>query len=558
MFTFVHTYNDESYAGLLKHGMLRAGDGLKVMQTNYKADPFLFNNRAAIGSPLDKILTELRCPFYIDRYQGGVGLPFLYKYDPAILRHLYNILGDNFWGFQMHEWSSNYRSDYHRIREHYQKCGFPDPTPEQRHTIWKALRENPHALFLEALTPYEWSSRRDPINRAMFIDDIHNLYEARSQTTGFSLIPADSYHMAPRIEIANGCRLLLPEVGWQIPNMRMQMAYTRGMANAASIRFGIYYECWCYNHAVENLTIPFSLRDGQDEWGEDQLTTGIGAERTPEERELGGTSRNLQERLWRYAYHSGATVLGEEYGVCNTFRDYHDFDLSVYGQTKRSFLSYLDRHTDPGVPFAPIAVVLPANLPILDVCLRDNYLDYPGDDASFPVSNEYTARLRSCMQKLFGYDGRGNTGHVIRCGGFPDVFDILHADQDAALAKYDYLIDLTDDASFAKAHSGVITTDDLDAILDTMLPCRIGEGLHTAYNKTAGGYTVLVLNNDGVTNDNFEGDTYMADAEVTAPVRFLGDHSTCRVIDGTGTLHADGDAYSVTLGAGQWLLLGID
>ena len=75
MFTFVHTYSDESWQGVLKNGMFRADDGLKVMQTNNKKDAFLFNNRAAIGSPLMRTLEELRCPFYIDRYQGGVGLP---------------------------------------------------------------------------------------------------------------------------------------------------------------------------------------------------------------------------------------------------------------------------------------------------------------------------------------------------------------------------------------------------------------------------------------------------------------------------------------------------
>ena len=29
---------------------------------------------------------------------------------------------------------------------------------------------------------------------------------------------------------------------------------------AHGIRWGIYYECWCYNHAAGGLTIPFSLR----------------------------------------------------------------------------------------------------------------------------------------------------------------------------------------------------------------------------------------------------------------------------------------------------------
>lgn len=557
MFTFMHIYTEESWNGLVKHGMFRDGDGLKVMHANKRPEWFLFNQKAAIGKPLEQKLRELRCPFYIDRLQGGVGLPYLYPFDPALLHHYRDILGDNFWGFQMHEWSSNYRSDFERITQLYEKYGTPNPTLTERHAIFQNVCSGKESLFLEAMTPDEWSSRRDPVNRAMFLDDIRLLFETRCRMTQNSLIPADSYHMAPRIEIANGARLLLPEVGWQIPGARMQIAYTRGMANAAAIRWGIYYECWCYNHAAGGLTIPFSLRDGQDEWGEDQLHTGTGADRTPEERECGGTSVNLQERLWRFAYHAGATVIGEEYGVCNTFRDYHDYDLSPYGQTKRKFLSYQERHNDVGTPFAPIAVVLPKNLPILDVELRDNYLNYPGDDPSYPVSNETTKNLRDTMHTLFGTNGSGNTGHVLRCGGYPDVFDILHADQDAALSHYDYLIDLTDDPAFAAAHSNLIPIDALDPLLDRMLPCRISGGLQTQYNRTKTGWEILVLNNNGVTNDNFSGDTFDADAAVTTDVRFCGEHSACRILEGTGTASADGNHVTLHLAAGQWLLLGI-
>lgn len=557
MFTFMHIYTEESWNGLVKHGMFRDGDGLKVMHANKRPEWFLFNRKAAIGKPLEQKLRELRCPFYIDRLQGGVGLPYLYPFDPALLHHYRDMLGDNFWGFQMHEWSSNYRSDFERITQLYEKYGTPNPTPTERHAIFQNVRSGKEPLFLEALALDEWSSRRDPVNRAMFLDDIRLLYETRCRMTQNSLIPADSYHMAPRIEIANGARLLLPEVGWQIPGARMQIAYTRGMANAAAIRWGIYYECWCYNHAAGGLTIPFSLRDGQDEWGEDQLHTGTGADRTPEERECGGTSVNLQERLWRFAYHAGATVIGEEYGVCNTFRDYHDYDLSPYGQTKRKFLSYQERHNDVGTPFAPIAVVLPKNLPILDIELRDNYLNYPGDDPSYPVSNETTKNLRDTMHTLFGTNGSGNTGHVLRCGGYPDVFDILHADQETALSHYDYLIDLTDDPAFAAAHSNLIPIDALDPLLDRMLPCRIGGGLQTQYNRTKTGWEILVLNNNGVTNDNFSGDTFDADAAVTTDVRFCGEHSACRILEGTGTASADGNHVTLHLAAGQWLLLGI-
>ena len=554
---FIHIFTEDSWDGLLRNGLFREGDGLKVMQINYRPPHLQFNQLAAIGGKLDRLLTELRCPFYVDRLEGGLPLPHLYRYSEELLAHYCTLLGNNFWGFQMHEWSSNYRSDYQRLKELYTRLGTPDPTPGERDAIFAKIRSKEEYLLLEAMTPAEWSSHRDPINRAMFLDDLRLLYECRSHMTGHRMIPADSYHMAPRIEIENGASLLLPEVGWQIPGTRMQLAYTRGMARAADIRWGVYYECWCYNTKAGHLMIPYSLREGEDECGDGWCRSPWYTPWTPEEREIAGTSFNLQERLWRYAYHSGATVLAEEWGVCNTFRDYHDYDLSIYGQTKRDFLRYTERHPEPGTPFTPIAVVLPAELPVFDVLLRDNYLDYPTDDTSYVVTDETTARIRTGMEALFGHDGRGNTGKILRCGGFPDVFDILHADQEEALSGYDYLIDLTGNDRFAASHDNIVTPQALDPILDRILPCRIGGDLHTAYNRTENGFTVLVLNNDGVTNDNFEGDTYLPDAAVTEPVRFCGGYHSCCVLDGTGAVHTDGDAVTLTLGAGEWLLLGI-
>ena len=57
----------------------------------------------------------------------------------------------------------------------------------------------------------------------------------------------------------------------------------------------------CMMGATLSFTIPYSLAGHDDEWGEDQLTTGIGAHLPLEMRERGGSSRNLQERVWHYA-----------------------------------------------------------------------------------------------------------------------------------------------------------------------------------------------------------------------------------------------------------------
>ena len=561
MFTFMHTFTPESWPGLLRNGLWRDGDGLKMMHTVYMPEGKDFGCAARPGSPLWEKLRELNCPFYIDRLQGGVGLPRWYRFDPALLFRYKQMLGENFWGWQIHEWSSNYRSDTMRIADLYRKLGNPSPSPEERHRIWQKVRAGEESLFLESLTPEEWTGRREPLNRAMFEDDIRRLYAMRAAMTEELLIPADSYHMAPRIEIANGAKLLLPEVGWQIPNARIQLAYTRGMARAAGIRWGIYYECWCYNSAASGLTYPFSLRDGQDEWFENQLTRGTGADRTPEEREQGGTSRNLQERLWRYAVFSGASVLGEEYGVSNTFRDYRDFDLSPYGQTKKDFLRFTGRFPDLGEPFAPIAVVLPKELPVLHVNLPENYLDYPRDDDSDGLNGEAWRRIRETLPLLFGKKGeRGNNAHVLTPGGLPDCFDILHEDQEDALGRFDFFIDLTGGEDFRRKHP-VITPEEADRILSDLLPLRIGGGVHTAYNWVPGGWLVFAANNDGVECDNFKGDVRFPEAALTAEIRYktsdLSVRPSVRLLDGTGTLDRDGGRDMLSLRAGDWVLLGV-
>nr|MCR5484562.1 hypothetical protein [Clostridiales bacterium] len=529
----------------------------KMMHTSYMPKGKDFNVSAGVGSPIYEKLRELRCPFYIDRFQGGCALPRRYRFDPDLIGSYKAMLGDNFWGWQAHEWASNYRSDVKRIFELYKKLGVPSPTAKERKAIWEKIKSGEEKLFLEALAPEEWAAGREPQNRAMFIDDICRLYSMISEMTDSKLIPADSYQMAPRIEIENGAKLLLPEIGWQIPNMRIQLAYTRGMARAAKIRWGVYYECWCHNSAVGSLTYPFSLREGQDEWFEDQLTRGSGSDRSPKEREQGGTSRNLQERAWRFAYLSGATVIGEEYGVSNTFRDYKDLDLSPYGKTKREFLRFTERFTDVGEPFTPIAVVLPEALPVLNVDLPEDYLGYPSTDVSDGADSKIWQNIRAVLPLIFGKRGKlGNNAHVLTPGGLPDAFDILHEGDETALGRYQYFIDLTGGVKFAKTHR-VITPEEADDILTRLLPFRLEGEVHTLYRKTADGWLVFASNNDGVLCDNFKGDVRLGEAFLTSRIDYRSSGASCRILDGSGVLKRDDAGDFLELRAGDWVLLGV-
>ena len=99
-------------------------------------------------------------------------------------------------------------------------------------------------LFLEAYPAREWANEPPFYGLSSFLAAAYRLYRRRNGETGGMLLPADSYFMAFRAELENGARLLLPEAGWQIPNLRMQLAFARGMANAFGVPWGIYWECW--------------------------------------------------------------------------------------------------------------------------------------------------------------------------------------------------------------------------------------------------------------------------------------------------------------------------
>ncbi len=264
MFRFIHTYTPPAFPALVKSGLWREGDGLKLMHKPGFAPPHDFNTMLAEGSPLERLLNELRCPFYVDRLQGGVGYPVRYPYDPATVSHLRELLGERFLGFQLHEWASNLRSDQQRIRELCGREGIDPSDDAARKMLLAQVARGEKDLFLEAYPPLEWAERPLFADIDGFLRETDALYRRRHAETDGLLFPADSYYPAPRREIACGATILLPEVGWQIPNMRAQVAYTRGMANAAKLPWGVYYECW-QNTTRYGFTIPFSLRSGQDE-----------------------------------------------------------------------------------------------------------------------------------------------------------------------------------------------------------------------------------------------------------------------------------------------------
>ena len=549
MFRFIHTYTRASFPGLVKTGLWRNGDGLKLMHKPGFLPPHDFNSAFAPGAPLEKLLTELDCPFYVDRLQGGMGYTNTYVYDPAAVRGLSDKLGDRFLGFQMHEWASNLNSDMKRISALFAAEGASPHDPAAWRTVWRRVQNGALPLFIEAYSPPEWENEAPFFDLRSFLQAADRLYRRRARETGRRLIPADSYFMSPKTEIENGAGLLLPEIGWQIPNLRVQLALTRGMAKAAGIPWGVYYECWQHTENV-GFTIPFSLREGQDEWLEDLLHRGGGHELAPERREHGGSALSLAARAWRLAYLSGARYIAEEYGVCNTFRDLNECELSPYGEMKRAFLRFTEAFPDVGEPYVPIAAVLPAGMRYFDETLGERYLEYPLSDPAAPLSAGEYARFRSDTEAIFGTTGRfGNCAHVIKNGGLPAVCDLVYEDMPEALKRYEYLIDLTPGRGLAQSCRNVVSVPEADRLLDALLPCRVGGGLFAGYNRVGGGWLMLIMNNDGVLPE-----TKLPEAAVSAPLIPRDPDVRLAKAAGNGSVHPDG---SVKLEAGEWLLLRI-
>lgn len=569
MFSFIHTFTNASLPGLQKQGLWHAGDGLKIMHKPYFPAERGFNEYAKPGTLLYQTLRELRCPFYIDRMQGGLPFPYWYPFNTGLLEQYKELLGDNFWGFQMHEWASNFRSDMPRITAALKKWREENPgTPEER--FWNAAvqsaKTDPMALFTEAFTVAEWSKTEPPQSCSEFIGRLRPLWDMRSRQTGCPLIPADSYYMAPKIEIAGGAKLLLPEIGWQIPGSRFQIAYTRGMAKAAHIRWGVYYECWG-GQKDYSITIPYSVNSADNEWQEKDLMKDM--ERiTGGRSEQGGSSRSLQERLWLYAYFAGARVMGEEYGVCNTFRNYQDFELSEYGEVKKRFLDFVQKFPDVGSSYTPVAIALPQELEIYSLNDDGNsYLQFPlfgakGAGAIDEVLSGKIKKARSVIRALL-YNGQaddilpGKDRHCIQNSPYPDIFDVLHGDQTEALSHYEYIIDLTGDEQFAARYKNIIEPQELEGLLPQLLPCTLTGGVHYMFNKTQQGWLLLAINNEGVLRDNFSGDSFCEKARIISRVDMRCAQTALHALAGSGEIFQEDGKYTLSLGAGEWLLIAL-
>ncbi len=542
MFTYFHCYADDLWEGYEKNGLLRENFGIRFCQNVFLPEELRFNRVAAVGTPLYEYIKKHKCHLYIDRLQGGV-IMYDYTYDRDLIAEYRRLLGDKFHGFQMHEWLSNYRGD---VTFKLGGLSAEDWTEEKIEAYIR--KKYPYTnLFLESMTLEEIAAAGKPTTAKEMYGNMTAIYEKR--LAEHELIPCDSYYMMYPYEAKLGAKIIMPEVGYQIPDTRIQMCFARGVCRAYGIALGAYYEPW----GGKPFTACSYIPSEKNEWylsnsaGEFPFVTG---------GPNGGSSRSLQWRIHLYAYLSGAEYISEEWGGYNTFKDLETHELSEYGEVKKRFLDFVDKYPDVGEKVAPIAAVLSNDLPCLTLG-RDlaedvkTYLDEPLSGEA----QEKWARLKYDVAKIFSAATPmcGDETAVLLNSEIPDAVDMLDEGDGHALAKYDYLVNLTGDPAFEKKHPNCITPDEVKEKLEELLPCTVSGGVHYMVNrKKDGGYYLAVFNHSGITRSVADGEGVLPEATVTAAIT-LKNGARLHYLEGSEKIVFKDGAYHVVLTGGDWL-----
>ncbi len=547
MLKFMNGYLPDVYKAQVDAGLVRMGDGIRFCQNILLDEKMKFNELAKKDGELYNIVKELDCPFYIDRLQGGTYIDE-YPYDRALLDEYKRMLGDNFWGFQMHEWLSNYASDIGKLSD-------------LQDDLWTAENIKSHVnkkfnskiLFLESMTANEMAQYRRPTTFARFYANMTDIFKIR-QHTG-DLIPVDSSMLMYAFEIDAGVKRIMPEVGAQTGDARLQICYARGMTGKEGLEFGVYYEPWGrtprsknYDPAIKPpITACCYHREEKNEWG--IRNTADFPFKT--DGENGGGSRSLQKRIFLYSYLSGASFMSEEWGVCNLFYDWNDFELSPYGRVKKDFIDFMKKYPEVGEKLTPIGVVIPKNIKYLDnVYKKPDYVPpFTCDFKNYETVKQEVGQLFAQSTKMIGTERNTLVNSAI-----PDALDLFnegYADE----KRYEYLVDLTHDDDFAKSHKNICKIDEINTLLEKLLPCYVKGDLHWLINRSNnGGYYLSVFNHSGVVRTIEDGEFTLAKADATVEIT-IKTNATPVLCEGKADLKSIDGKYYLTVAAGDWAFI---
>ena len=573
---FFHVYNDDCFVGLEKNGLINRDTGFKIQHCFAVPSHRLFNDYAAKGTRLHSLIKSEKFPFYVDRIAGGITW-YPYRFDQALIREYREMLGDWFLGFQLHESGSNFKGNWGSIR----KLGLGDG-PYDIKALDKALISDyavtPDGKRLHALTQEDiayFAGHKYADTYADFLDECKELFRRRMAETDNSILPCDSYYLAPLLQHEVGMRTFMPEVGCQIPLMRVAVSLARGMARATGKTFGTYYECWRPTPGY-GFTMPCFNFDPINEWyltqetHEDDFTT---------HGRNGGSSRLLQDRIYYYSLMAGADYMAEEWGLNCSYNDMQTFELSEYGIVKKNFINNA-LHFRGIKPKTPFALVLPRRYACYEI--KGQIPECPigehsGKYLGYSLNAEdtkYFGHFEDLTKLFFTYTERvagDNEDHVLTNTRFGDVFDIIYEDvSDEALSRYDYLIDASPDGAFAKAKAGagfkILESGDIaalearmPALIKETMPCYV-DALHWLVSTDEKGKRYLtVFNNSGNERDIKRGDIIHPEADRTVTVTFKEATTPQKLVEGAnatvGLERVDEKTYKLHIPATSFAIL---
>ena len=540
---FIHAFASESYwRGLEKKGFLNRQSGVKIHQMGATPDLFKFNIIADKNTRLSELIKNFGV-FYIDRIAGGI--PY-YHYNPnrELLEYYSQMLGDNFWGFQFHEWASNFLLDVQRL----QNVKNWDLQSINEYLKKNYIYKGQHPLHMYSVEQY-YEMGFPPADSKSFLSAMTSLYLDKTFSVNNRLFPCDSYLLTCDFAAKNGAGRLMPEVGDQIGDMRIQIAYARGISKVYQIPFGVYYEPW--SHYANSICYN---RDGENEWHVDITKTDFPI--IPH----GGSSRELQKRIFFYSYISGAEFISEEWGAANTFFDWKDYELSPYGKIKHDFIKFTECYGEFPKPYTPFAVILPESMKVIDMAFLYGQDTYLGFDFESHLQEKTFKTARTALRRIFGkksnnrYGEESKNGTLLN-GGFFDMFDIIHADNVSAFQNYKYLIDLTETQCF-KQHPNCISLDTAEILCNQLAPVNIDGTAHVIFNKFEDFWILTLFNHDGVDHSPETPEKLICDAAIHVKVTLKSPCQKITLIEGIAP-HQENDCWYFDLPASSMSIVKI-
>lgn len=569
---FIHVYNEQYFEGLVNNGLINKNSGFKVQHCFSVPEEIKFNRIAAKGGKLHSILKEGNHPFYVDRIAGGIGW-HNYEFDRILIREYSELLGDWFLGFQLHESGTNRRYiDWGGI---IRKTGSKGPydVEELKKLLLNEKRTEAIGTPMYNLNmdpPEVYANMRYAETPEEYIEEMKDMFRRRMADVDGHILPADSGFAAMKIEHEMGMKSFMPEVGGQIPQMRQQVALTRGIAENNGKTWGTYYECW-FHRMDSGYSMPCFNNEPGNEWylpqelhGDDFTSYGPN----------GGSSRLLQRRIYYYSLMSGAHYVAEEWGLNCSYSDMNDFTLSEYGEVKKEFINTAEElGTLKAV--APFAIVLPNDYAVLEIVgkyedyrmgvHRDEYMRIPLD----AERKAYYGHIQDVLRLIYAQldETYGNEGHTLTNSRFGDMFDIIYADAGKeTFKKYTCLIDATKEGSFAAKQPGlnVLRSDDLEALAQRInalapqaLPCTV-DGLHWVLSAGENGARYLtIFNNEGNERDMKLGNVidHRADRRVKVTFKEAAELQVVRSFcEGIRLERADANSWYVTVPAAEMVI----